>query len=169
MTFEETKALIREGKHPTWNEAVKIYRSGKTPRMGIVDIRETGILVAIYQRGGTWATVVTPFASKEPLVTIANYIRETHGEPVGFALPKDGRGDVEINDPQDGESCLSMIPLGIVFVGPTAAEGWADEIILVNAKTYATAIDTPIQEAKHALVEQCYQWADDRIGELTAN
>jgi hypothetical protein len=146
-------------------KAVKVLLEGKTPKMGI-QIREVGLIVSIHTVPG-WQHIVVPISTEKPYERIASYLRETRGLPMAFVLSKDG--DISLMDPNDGEQQVTMVPIGLVFVGQTPSGLWADELASVAGSLLADLTGENPETTLKMLEDLGFHWAEERIRKFTSN
>lgn len=161
----ELHQAIQTGQQPRWKKAVNVLLEGKTPKMGI-QIREAGLIVSIHTLPG-WQDIVVPISTEKPYERIASYLRETRGLPKAFILGKDG--DIKLVDLNGGEQQVTMLPIGLVFVGQTLSEQWADELVSVAGSLLAELAGENPETTSKMLEDLGFHWAEERIRKFTSN
>lgn len=153
---------IRSGRDPLWKMAVENLLLGeRTAKMGL-KIEEVGLIIAYRTGPHEWTTGIQFMKTDRPYDQIADHLRETHGIPAGFHLGEHDSVELIPGDPKQKLEA-AMIPIGLVVVGKSRDDLWADEVVPVATTLLAQIQGRDKTDITGETVKQACSWASKRI------
>jgi hypothetical protein len=157
--------LLEKGSQMIWDEIVAQVLSLPT-RMGITKVYQMFLVIA-FRHDTSWGLIAVP-VTKEDISTVAAASTQDSSFPAITLLHKDACPSFVPMDSSTAKE-LASFPLGLIVVGTTADQNWADEEIWINADVLAQSTGRSEQDELTLLNEFAFDCAHSYIARLHTN